>query len=113
VRDSSSPCLLILLLEKPFNPLNAELNPIRHLMVLLRAHPILYISRIRVNISSHLHIGLLIKTLYAPLLSPMLVTCPAHHIFLDLSTRVFDVEYRSSSSALCRVFSTPLLSFQH
>ena len=31
------------------NPINAELNPICHLMVLLRAHPILYISRIRVN----------------------------------------------------------------
>jgi len=31
------------------NPLNAELNPICHLMVLLRAHHILYISRIRVK----------------------------------------------------------------
>ena len=32
-----------------FNPLNAELNPICHLMALLRAHPILHVSRIRVN----------------------------------------------------------------
>jgi hypothetical protein len=31
------------------NPLNADLNPICHLLVLLGAHPILYISRIRVN----------------------------------------------------------------
>ena len=31
------------------NPLNAELNPICHLLALLRAHPILHISRIRVN----------------------------------------------------------------
>jgi len=31
------------------NPLNAELNPICHLLVLLGAHPILYISRIRVK----------------------------------------------------------------
>jgi hypothetical protein len=30
-----------------FNPLNAELNPICHLLVLLGAHPILHISRIR------------------------------------------------------------------
>jgi len=32
-----------------FNPLNAELNPICHLLALLRAHPILHVSRIRVN----------------------------------------------------------------
>jgi hypothetical protein len=32
-----------------FNPLNAELNPICHLLASLGAHPILHISRIRVN----------------------------------------------------------------
>jgi len=32
------------------NPLNAELNPICHLLALLGAHPILHISRIRVKI---------------------------------------------------------------
>jgi len=32
------------------NPLNAELNPICHLLALLVAHHILHISRIRVNI---------------------------------------------------------------
>jgi len=32
-----------------FNPLNAELNPICHLLALLEAHHILHISRIRVN----------------------------------------------------------------
>jgi len=31
------------------NPLNAELNPICHLLALLRAHPILHVSRIRVK----------------------------------------------------------------
>ena len=34
------------------NPLNAELNPICHLLALLRAHPILHVSRIRVNTNS-------------------------------------------------------------
>jgi len=34
---------------KIINPLNAELNPICHLLVLLGARPILYISRIRVK----------------------------------------------------------------
>jgi hypothetical protein len=32
------------------NPLNAELNPICHLLALLGAHHILYVSRIRVNL---------------------------------------------------------------
>ena len=34
-----------------FNPLNAELNPIFHLLALLGAHHILHVSRIRVNSS--------------------------------------------------------------
>ena len=31
------------------NPLNAELNPICHLLALLGAHHILHVSRMRVN----------------------------------------------------------------
>jgi hypothetical protein len=31
------------------NPLNAQLNPICHLLALFGAHPILHISKIRVN----------------------------------------------------------------
>jgi hypothetical protein len=34
------------------NPLNAELNPICHLLALLEAHHILHVSRIRVNVHS-------------------------------------------------------------
>ena len=33
-----------------FNPLNAELNPICHLLALLESHPILHISRVRVKV---------------------------------------------------------------
>jgi len=33
-----------------FNPLNAELNPICHLLALLETHHILHISRIRVKV---------------------------------------------------------------
>ena len=44
-------CLLKLHLLKQFiNPLNAELNPICHLLALLGAHHILHVSRIRVKI---------------------------------------------------------------
>jgi hypothetical protein len=35
--------------EFHINPLNAELNPICHLLALSGAHPILHVSRIRVN----------------------------------------------------------------
>jgi len=34
---------------KNFNPLNAELNPICHLLALLGAHHIFHVSRRRVN----------------------------------------------------------------
>ena len=43
--------LLQMRVSSPFlNPLNAELNPICHLLALLGAHPILHISRIRVKV---------------------------------------------------------------
>jgi hypothetical protein len=35
------------------NPLNANLNPICHLLALLGAHHILHVSRIRVNSKYH------------------------------------------------------------
>jgi len=37
------------LASSAINPLNAELNPICHLLALLGAHHILYVSRIRVK----------------------------------------------------------------
>jgi hypothetical protein len=37
------------MLGNQFNPLNAELNPVCHLLALLGAHPILHISKIRVK----------------------------------------------------------------
>ena len=46
-RISSYYCVISLTLN--FNPLNAELNPICHLLALLGAHHILHVSRIRVN----------------------------------------------------------------
>jgi len=58
-----------------FNPLNAALNPICHLLALLRAHHILHVSRVRV------------KGYFNPLnaeLNPichLLALLGAHHIF--------------------------------
>ena len=36
-------------IEMDLNPLNAELNPIRHLLALVGARHIVHVSRIRVN----------------------------------------------------------------
>jgi hypothetical protein len=36
--------------RKVLNPLNAELNPICHLLALVGAHHIFYVSRIRVKV---------------------------------------------------------------
>jgi hypothetical protein len=38
-----------LAMNKDFNPLKAELNPIRHLLALAGAHHFVDVSRIRVN----------------------------------------------------------------
>jgi hypothetical protein len=37
----------------PLNPLNAELNPVCHLLALLGVHPIFHVSRVRVNAVSY------------------------------------------------------------
>ena len=45
-------CLIHQIIPKkiiPINPLNAELNPIRHLLVMVGARHIVHVSRIRVN----------------------------------------------------------------
>jgi len=44
-------------LKWTINPLNAELNPICHLLALLRAHHILHVSSIRVNYLFIAHLG--------------------------------------------------------
>ena len=50
-----------------FNPLNAELNPICKLLVLLGAHPILHVSRIRVNIGMfYIRMVTVVTNIYLP-----------------------------------------------
>jgi len=42
------------IVAKKMNPLNAELNPICHLLALLGVHHILHVSRIRVKSVNHI-----------------------------------------------------------
>jgi hypothetical protein len=44
------PPFTIEVLVNDFNPLHAGLNPICHLLAILGPHPILHVSRIRVNV---------------------------------------------------------------
>ena len=41
--------ITLCILQQPFKPLNAELNPIRHLLALVGARHIVHVSRIRVK----------------------------------------------------------------
>jgi hypothetical protein len=72
--------------ELRFNPLNTELNPICHLLALLRAHHILHVSKIRVNIlliciGSCIVIYSYCTTKKMHLLSQIIYSCKTLYIF--------------------------------
>ena len=91
------------------NPLNTKLNPICHLLALLGAHPILHISRIRVNVLYVVRI-FFVKTNLNPLnteLDPichLLALLGAHHI-LHVSRIRINVIWFYLIVANCLIYS--------
>jgi hypothetical protein len=59
-----------------FSPLNAELNPIYHLLALLETHHILHISRIRVKLYTQLRVSVWLQVVYMALYSDVLFLVP-------------------------------------
>jgi len=64
------------------NPLNAKLNPICHLLALLGAHPILHVSRVRLNLRYQL-------TWYYKVLGLNGESCDNLQLCLQLNFEVF------------------------
>jgi hypothetical protein len=69
--------------------------------------PVWYTTRLKL-LASRIY-GFTTKNLYAPLLSPIRATYPAHLILLDFITRTILSEYcRSLSSSLCSFLYSPV-----
>jgi hypothetical protein len=75
--------------SKYSNPLNAELNPIWHLLVFLGAHPILHISKRRVKILSLLFFLIYIKWLLSFLYDYQIYRSPHHHFISTESPFIY------------------------
>jgi hypothetical protein len=75
------------------NPLNAELNPICHLLALLGAHRILHVSRIRVNDLPKIPLKININGSYKLTLfaddTSLIVKNPNHYIFENDINMIF------------------------
>ena len=75
-----------------FNPLNAELNPIRHLLALVGARHIVYVSRLRVKASSfrweYPRSSLRSSSNFLRLLPLLLVTSISPFIFPSITCRI-------------------------
>jgi len=74
----------------------SQINPL-HVPIPLLEDLFYIISHLRLGLQSGCFpSGLPIKTLYAPLLSPIRITCPTNLILLDLITRIIHgEEYKS------------------
>ena len=84
-------------------PILSQLDPV-HTPHPTSWRPILILSfHLSLGLPSGLFLsGFPIKTLYTPLLSFILATCPAHLILLDFITRtILGEQYESLSSSLC------------
>jgi len=103
-----------------FNPLNAKLNPTCYLLALLGAHPILHISRIRVNVlrkpggETFLCLNVWNESFsYPKAIGPCLpcgktTRAQVTHLSLSSSSSVSVVDYGLDSQSI--VFSLPVMA---
>ena len=91
---------------KPVNHLNAELNPICHLLALLRAHHILHVSRVRVKVHFNPSNAELNPIFH------LLALLGAHHIFHFSRIRV-KVHFNPSNAELNPICHLLALSGAH
>jgi hypothetical protein len=80
-----------------FNPLNAELNPIRHLLALAGAHHFVHVSRIRVNAACH---NFASPDLYNILGTASLLSCNCKK-----TSHFFTNQLRTADTVMCRLVS--------
>ena len=93
-------------------PIRSQLNPIHTPTYhFLKIHLFIVLPSTSWSPKCSLSFRFPTKTLYTPLLSPILATCPAHLIVFDFITRrVVGEEYRSLSSSLCSFLHSPVTS---
>jgi hypothetical protein len=95
-----------------------RLSPVPFLRQISRVHAphptswsFLIFSHLRVGLRSGLFpSGLSAETLYAPVLSPMRATCPAHLILLGLISRI-TIQWGAQIIKLLVMYSSPLSSY--
>jgi hypothetical protein len=91
---------LFLKLMKYINPLNAELNPICHLLALLGVHHILHVSRIRVNTTQIIKCHC-VQPFIVLLITPCTMPLHRHFINLHLKTFVLIISFINFKKRLC------------
>jgi hypothetical protein len=80
------------------NPLNTELNPICKLLALLGAHPFLYVSRARVNITLQATSHFILVKIFP--IFPELLELYIHPLELEIEDILLNVIYSPTDAQL-------------
>jgi hypothetical protein len=96
----------------PLLPILSQVNPVNALHIPLLEDPFYYYPHLHRGLPSGLCLSVFpVKTLYAPLLSPIHTTCSTHLILLDLITQITHGEQYRSFGEHYRSFGEQYRSF--